>query len=171
MSAYIDESNLILRPLKSFGQIQRSGFFNVRIPIIPFLGPSSEIEFLVRSSSIPEEKRETTLVRTLLGDEIHPNRSVPPHDWKVTVFMMEFDVIIPKLLTWYKLLDVNPLIAMKTVAYIDLVSLNVPVVNRSITLSGIFPKNIPGVETLNYDEPSGMVKLNCNFSIDDISYV
>ena len=171
MSKYNDESNLILKPLKAFGQIQRQGFFTVTIPIIPFQGPAQEIEFLIRTTSIPEEKRETTLVRTLIGDLMHPDRSVPPHDWKVTAFLAEADTMFHRLLGWYRLLDVNPLASMKTTAYIDLISLDVPRVNRQFTLFGVFPKNIPGVEQLQYDEPSGMVKMTVNFSIDGIQYV
>lgn len=160
------ESNLILKPLKALGQIQRKGFFRVRIPYIPLLGPGEEVEFLVRSTSIPEIKRESTIIRDRSGEKSHPNRSMLPHDWSVTAFLMEFDTMYRKMFTWYNLLDTVPLDSMKTEAFVELYALNETTIDKVFTFSGLYPKNVPGVQNLGYDEPSGLVTLTFQFGFD-----
>ena len=161
--------NSIRKPLKDIGQIQQKYMFSCDIPYIPMLGPTPDFKILVRSTSIPEIKRDKTVLNTVLQTEItFPNRIELTHEWPVTLIMPEMNNdLFRKLYIWNLLIDKFPINIMKTGVKISLLNINNEETEFFI-LSGIYPLNFPSVNDLSYDTVNEYVTADFIFAFDDI---
>lgn len=163
--------NMVKAPVQAIGQMQSKYLFQVFIPYIPMLGPGLELTFLVRSTSIPEIKREATVIKTVLKTEYTvPNRPEHPHEWPMTLILPEIDNTFRQLYLWNLLLDKFSLNLIKTTAIIVLMDQR-KIPTKEVTLTGVYPKGFPSLSDLNYDSVNDFVMADFLFAYDTIDMV
>jgi hypothetical protein len=165
----IFERMAIKFPIQSMGMIQNSFMWRVIFPYIPLIGPAPELTFLSQDTKIPVIKKSSTTIRTQGGLEYTvPARTDLPHDWSLSLWMPEIDVYYTKLKLWYELQETFDIELLKTIVHVQLLSLNAKTITKIITLEGVYPTNIPGVEDLNMNSTTGLIKGDYSFSFDTI---
>jgi hypothetical protein len=158
-----------IEPLKAMGMIQNSFMFKVSIGYIPFLGPGIDITYLASATSIPEIKTGSTLIKNQMGqDYMVPGRKEYPHDWSLTLYMLELDTIFRRMYQWYNLIDTVDLSLLKTTVNLQLISLNKKIITKLVILLGCYPSNYPGIAGLQYNNGTGVITGNFTFNFDEI---
>lgn len=163
------ERQAVLFPIKSLGQFQYSFMWRIDMPYIPIVGPNLEISYQAKSTSVPDIKLESTIIKTIGGKEFTlPHKKEYTHDWNVVLLLPDIDFLVRKLFVWFTLIDYLPIEVLKTSATISLLSLNGKVVNKLYRLSGIYPKNSPSISDLSYDSVTDLITLEQQFAVDEI---
>lgn len=170
MPGFIERQTLI-RPVQALGQVQAKYMFQVWIPYIPAVGPAPEITLQARGTTVPEVKRDKTIIYTALGPHTIPHKKVFAHEWAITFMLTEIDLLFRKIWSWFELLDVMPLESLKTKAIINLMSTNVYTPTKMFILNGLYPLSVPAINDLTYDESSGLITFDTTLAFDDIQYL
>ena len=174
------------------GRVANNFMFTIHIPIIPALSEFAKtkgimagipLTYVVRSTSIPQSERETQKIRLgRISNNVDvgsnkqfeytiPKPSNTPHNWSVKTFLTEIGIEYTFLYEWYLSLDSSEysLNELTTNATVTLYGINGNII-RTFKLIGIYPLNIPSIESLNYDSSDEFIELQYNFAYDHIYY-
>ncbi|MGA2434108.1 MAG: hypothetical protein ABSG25_02360 [Bryobacteraceae bacterium] len=170
MPSTFAEGLAVKAPLQNIGMLQNTYIWKVLIPYIPFVGPALNLTFLVTSTTIPETKSGSTIIRPQgMVEYIIPNRKEYPHDWTLTLYMPEIDATFKQLATWYHLIDTVDIKLLKTTATLTLLSLNGTTATKVIVLQGVYPSNYPAIDNLDYNQTTGFITGAFTFNFDSLS--
>jgi hypothetical protein len=162
-----------LQKLKGLGMMQNTFMFHISIPMIPKLGINN-LQFLIRSTSIPAYNRNKNLIRYLNKQYTLPGGKEADGEWTYTSLVTEDLSDHNKIVKWFYSVDEfavgTQVDEIKADAYVKLLGLNEDVVTHRFKVKGIYPLIIPEIGELNQENADGFIQPDYNFAYDEIDY-
>lgn len=162
-----------IQRLKNLGMMQNNFMFHVSIPIIPKLGVNN-LEFTIRSTTIPAYTRNKNLIRYMDRQYTIPGGKEHDATWSISNLAVEGLEDWKKIVKWF--FSINEFAVgvgveeIKADAYVKLLGLNETVVTHRFKLKGIYPLNIPETGELNQENAEGMISHDFELAYDEIDY-
>jgi hypothetical protein len=157
--------------LKATGMMQTNFMWLVDIPYIPYVG-ANNFKILARMTSVPQIRVNQSIVRIL--DDQYSLPAGKQHDaiWNVEMFVEEGHKLFDQMILWNyyrKLYSTGSMInTVKVDVPIGFKALNNKVISKRMKLIGVMPLGYPEIQGLDQNSAEGILRVNQQFSFDDI---